>query len=80
MELASSAPVGRTLIDLPGRGRQGLNVLRPNKQTTVATLQQQRCSQREIERVRGIDRKTIRTYQLRFEAELANSPRGGHRV
>jgi hypothetical protein len=28
-----------------------VNVLKPNKQTTIATLLQQRCSQREIERV-----------------------------
>ena len=52
-----------------------MNVLKPNKQTTIATLLQQRCSQREIERVTGIDRKTIRSYQRRFEAESANSPR-----
>ena len=45
-----------------------MNVLKPNKQTTIATLLQQRCSQREI------DRKTIRSYQRRFEAEGANSP------
>ncbi len=51
-----------------------MNVLKPNKQTTIATLQQQRCSQHEIERVTGIDRKTIRSYQRRFEAESANSP------
>ena len=48
--------------------------MKPNKQTTIATLLQQRCSQREIERVTGIDRKTIRSYQRRFEAESANSP------
>jgi transposase len=51
-----------------------VNVLKPNKQTTIATLLQQRCSQREIERVTGVDRKTIRSYQRRFEAESANSP------
>ena len=31
-------------------------------------------SQREIERVTGIDRKTIRTYQQRLTAERANFP------
>ena len=51
-----------------------MNVLKPNKQTTIATLLRQRCSQREIERVTGIDRKTIRSYQRRFEAESASSP------
>jgi transposase len=48
--------------------------LKPNKQTTIVTLLQQGRSQREIERVTGVDRKTIRAYQRRFDAGQANSP------
>ena len=51
-----------------------MNVLKPHLQTTIATLLAKNASQREIERVTGIDRKTIRTYQQRFESERANSP------
>lgn len=51
-----------------------MNVLKPHLQTTIATLLAKNASQREIERVTGIDRKTIRAYQQRFEAERANSP------
>jgi len=48
--------------------------LKPHLQTTIWTLLQAGTSQREIERVTGIDRKTIRTYHKRFVAEGANSP------
>ena len=51
-----------------------MNVLKPNRQTTIRTLLQTSTSQREIERLTGIDRKTIRSYQRNFAAELANSP------
>ena len=51
-----------------------MNVLKPNRQTTIRTLLETNTSQREIERLTGIDRKTIRSYQLRFAAEQANSP------
>ena len=51
-----------------------MNVLKPNRQTTIRTLLETNTSQREIERLTGIDRKTIRTYQLRFATEQANSP------
>ena len=51
-----------------------MNVLKPHQQTTIETLLEAGTSQREIERVTGIDRKTIRTYQLRFAAERSNSP------
>jgi transposase len=43
-------------------------------QTTIWTLLEAGASQREIERVTGIDRKTIRTYQKRFAAAAATSP------
>jgi transposase len=45
-----------------------VNVLKPHLQTTIWTLLEAGTSQREIERVTGIDRKTIRTYQRRFAA------------
>lgn len=43
----------------------GLNVLKPHSQTTIFTLLEAGTSQRDIERVTGIDRKTIRTYTRR---------------
>jgi transposase len=47
-------------------------------QTTICTLLEAKASQREIERVTGIDRKTIRTYQKKYAAvaaaAAANSP------
>jgi len=52
-----------------------VNVLKPHLQTTVWTLLEAGASQREIQRVTGIDRKTIRGYQQRFAAAAAaNSP------
>ena len=51
-----------------------MNVLKSHLQTTLRTLIERNASQREIERVTGIDRKTIRTYQKRFAAELSNYP------
>ena len=39
-----------------------MNVLKPNRQTTVITLIQSGVSQHEIHRKTGIDRKTIRKY------------------
>ena len=51
--------------------------MKPHLQTTICTLLEARASQREIERVTGIDRKTIRAYQKRYAAAAvaANSPR-----
>ena len=51
-----------------------MNVLKPHLQTTIATLLESNTSHRQIERVTGIDRKTIRTYAKRIEALRANSP------
>ena len=49
--------------------------MKPHLQTTVWTLLEAGASQREIQRVTGIDRKTIRGYQKRFTAAAAsNSP------
>ena len=42
-----------------------MNVLKPHLQTTIWTLLESGTSQREIERVTGIDRKTIRAYRMR---------------
>jgi len=49
-----------------------LNVLKPNKKTTIQTLLARGAGLREIARVTGIDRKTIRKYQAAMEP--ANSP------
>ena len=50
--------------------------MKPHLQTTVWTLLEAGASQREIQRVTGIDRKTIRGYQQRFAAAAAaNSSR-----
>jgi hypothetical protein len=48
--------------------------LKPHLQTTIWTLLKANASQREIERVTGISRHTIRAYQQRFAAEGANCP------
>ena len=51
-----------------------MNVLKPHLQTTVFTLLAAQTSQREIARVTGIDRKTIRAYAKRWLEEQSNSP------
>jgi transposase len=51
-----------------------LNVLKPHQRTTVATLLDAGTSQRQIGRLTGVDRKTIRAVQLGVAAERANSP------
>jgi len=48
--------------------------LRPNQRATVYTLLERNTPQREIARITGIDRKTIRSYQRRWLSEQANSP------
>lgn len=50
-----------------------MNVLKPNEKTTIQTLLARGADQREIARVTGIDRRTIRKYQAAMEP--ANSPR-----
>ena len=45
--------------------------MKPHLQTTIWTLLASGASQRVIERVTGIDRKTIRAYQKRFAAGAA---------
>lgn len=49
--------------------------MKPHLRITLRTLLEAGASQREIERVTGIDRKTVRAYQRKFAAESqANSP------
>ena len=52
-----------------------MNVLKQHLQTTISTLLESSTSQRQIERVTGIDRKTIRSYQKQFDEIKANSSR-----
>ena len=51
-----------------------MNVLKPNQRATVYTLLERGSTQREIARITGIDRKTVRSYQRRWQAERSNSP------
>jgi transposase len=51
-----------------------VNVLKPHKQTTISTLLGLCKSQRDIQRITGIDRKTIRYYQRQYQAQQSNSP------
>jgi transposase len=51
-----------------------VNVLKPHLQITVFTLLAAGKSQREIERITQVDRKTIRVLERRFVNEQANSP------
>ena len=53
-----------------------MNVLKPHLRITLATLLSQNRSQREIERVTKIDRKTIRAYQREGLGVESNSPGG----
>jgi transposase len=49
-------------------------VLKPNKRTTVATLLAKGTSQREIARLTGVDRKTIRNIAGKLAEPESNSP------
>ena len=51
-----------------------MNVLKPHKRTTIFTLLGLGKGQRDIGRITGIDRKTIRSYQRQYEAQRSNSP------
>ena len=48
--------------------------MKPNQRATVITLLERNTPQREIARITGIDRKTIRSYHQRWLADLSNSP------
>lgn len=51
-----------------------MNVLKPNKRTTVATLLATGTSQREIARLTGVDRKTMRHLAQDSAGPESNSP------
>jgi hypothetical protein len=51
-----------------------LNVLKPHLQSTVFTLLDRKTSQRQIQRLTGVDRKTIRRYRALLAGAEANSP------
>jgi transposase len=51
-----------------------VNVLKPNQRATVYTLLERNTPGREIARITGIDRKTVRSYRTRWLAEISNSP------
>ncbi len=51
-----------------------MNVLKPNQRATIITLLQRNTPQREIARITGIDRKTIRSYHQCWLLDPANSP------
>ena len=74
MQTLGRAPGQDVTLTPSLRGETGVNVLKPHLQTTIATLLAKGASQRKIERVTGIDRKTIRAYQQRLTEERANSP------
>ena len=48
--------------------------MKPNQRATVYTLLERKTSQREIARLTGIDRKTVRSYHRRWLSEQSNSP------
>lgn len=56
-----------------------MNVLKPHQKNTIITLLERACSQHEICRITGIDRKTIRRYELLHKEAIpdliSNSPR-----
>src|SRR6185312_5946397 len=54
---------GRYAAPLFLQGSEGLNVLKSHLRVTIRTLLQSGASQREIERMTGVDRKTIRRYE-----------------
>nr|CBA28338.1 hypothetical protein Csp_A06770 [Curvibacter putative symbiont of Hydra magnipapillata] len=60
---------------LSSKEGQGVNVLKPNQCATVITLLERNTLQREIARITGIDRKTIRSHHQRWLLDPANSPR-----
>ncbi len=61
-----------TLLPFYPEGAQGLNVLKLHLRVTIQTLLRNGTSQHEIQRLTGVDRKTIRRYQRQIEAP--NSP------
>jgi hypothetical protein len=62
------------MFRLSSKEGQGVNVLKPNQRATVVMRLQRNTPQREIARITGIDRKTIRSYHQRWLADLSNFP------
>jgi hypothetical protein len=62
------------MFRLSSKEGQGVNVLKPNQRATLVTLLQLNTPQREIPRITGIDRKTIRSYRPRWPLDFSNSP------
>ncbi len=62
------------MFRLSSKEGQGVNVLKPNQRATLVTLLQRNTPQREIARITGIDRKTIRSYYQLWLLDLSNSP------
>ncbi|MEX3630094.1 MAG: hypothetical protein VB138_12105, partial [Burkholderia sp.] len=56
-------------VSFDQEGVQGVNDLKPHLQSTVFTSLERQKSQRQIQRLTGIDRKTIRRYQAIFESQ-----------
>lgn len=48
--------------------------MKPNQRATIYSLLERNTPQREIARLTGIDRKTVRSYQRRWQSECSNSP------
>lgn len=49
--------------------------MKSNQRATIETLLERNTSQREIARITGIDRKTVRSYHQRWLEQLqSNSP------
>jgi transposase len=51
-----------------------VNVLKLNHRATIETLFERGATQREISRITGIDRKTVRAYQRRWQDARSTSP------
>ena len=51
-----------------------MNVLKLNHRATIETLLERGTTQREIARITGIDRKTVRSYQRRWQDGRPTSP------
>jgi len=51
-----------------------VNVLKSNQRATIEALLERNTPQREIARITGIDRKTVRSYRRRWLGPRAKSP------
>lgn len=51
--------------------------MKSNQRATIETLLERNTSQREIARITGIDRKTVRSYHQRWLEQLQSNSPGG---